>query len=525
MQVQQILGQDWYFANSNEKFILVSKEKPNNYEELSMKIELNAKNEPHKDINLYGTHSNEYVYIFQNQPFKISGVYEIATFELKEYTDSTVQLLIGRDNNYTYFYIFKAPLDNDSIPESISVTHLGTVENVLFPIPYEFPLKDKVSFYYENGYYYLDYRTLFFGYITNVLEPFSFFRFNDRRFETFMVDKGYNLNINFSKNGKIDTIVCPKGIFDVHSFEYFEIESLINELPRIHTVYYYRLFSISERKRILFVSETYNNFSTTHVGTKEYKFVDGLLYDLTNNRFVLPKVKYVFRRFLLYDYGMPHIFLSETKNGTYLNILSISQKTDKFCRFYASKICSSFSMFDKKNTRKKSILFVEALKNNISRSSMMVFDENLHLELIETDAKLQSILCVHPCSFSNANNSENKTSSCVAAEKNSFYSDTSYITDVSYSLGLIVNTPRGKFGESVYLPISDTTHLDYNASFFNHQVLTIASSFDIASGKNSYYLKVICRRNDFENHTYIINLNTGYSALDNSLINSIADIF
>ena len=523
MQVQQILGQNWYLANSNGKFILTNKDTPNNYVELSMRIEPNTKSAHNENINLYSTHSNEYIYIFQNQPFKISGIHEIVAFELYEYGNSAIQLLIGRDKMYTYFYVFKATSNTDSISSSVSVTHLGSIENYLFPLPYEFSLKSKVSFYYENGYYYLDCSYLYLGYISDVREPFFFFRFNDKHFETFSAHKGDR--INFSENGKPETIVCPKGIFDVHSFKYFEIESLIEELPKYHTAYYYKVFNISENKKVLFVSETYVNFSSALIGNKDYQFAEGLLYDLTSNRFVLPKVKCVFRRFLLYDYGMPHIFLSKTKNDTYLNILSLSKKTNKFCRFYASKLHTAFSMFDKETSRRKSILFIENSKNNTSESAMMIFDENLHLELVELDAKLESILSIQPCNFINSSSSENKTHSYVATEKSYFHPDTSYITETAYSLGIILKTPRGDFGESVYLPTSDTSHVDYKSSFFKHQLLTIASSSDVASAKNSSFLKATCRRNDFENHTYIINLNNGYSDVDDSIINSIAEVF
>lgn len=518
MQVQRVLDKSWYLVNSAEKHFLASKNHPNEHEDVSYRMEPNLSNGDNSSIHLYKQPTNAYIYIFNNTPFKITGVEELASFKFHEYPDINFQLLVGYDTSKVYFYAFQSPKHCDSDDSSITAKLLGTIDKAVFPFAENFNLKSKLRFYYENGYYYLDCSSFFFNYITIVLKSISLLRFNSERLETFIAQEGHY--INFSENARPEVVVTDTGIFDVHSFEFFELQSLIKELPIFYTAFYYKVFSLSSKKKGLFISETPIDFSNLYKKNRAFEKVNGILYDLSEKCFIFPHSRFLFRSFLLYDYGMPHIFFA---NNSTLNIISLNKHSNKFSKTSCSALNTAFSFFDNDVTRKKAFLFIKENKKT-DRTALLVFNEHLNLEIFEHSVEFHSLINIESCTLFDTRDTRGALIPYIAKERVDISADTAFVNHANHTLGLIVKSPLGEFGELLYVPIDVSTHIDYAMSFFKYDFFTLTShSEDTSNPCAKSYLKAVCRRNDFENYVYLINIGINSSRVENPFIQLLAN--
>ena len=501
-----------------------------------------------------------FFYIFNGELYKIEGAQKVFILDEKPLSEKKA-IFIAFDENYVYFYKFyynEADSSNyhihySSVPRSLLISHNSVT-----------------SIFCDDEYYYITPSAL-----VKENKKAYFIKLNFEIFEGFEIERN---SIIIEHSCTKFCILTPKGFFISPEFKFYDLRNMIKFLGKNYTDFYYKWFVTPTGRKFVFVSKRPIEFSNFEIpSAKEYKngvFVEGLLYDVDEQKFIAPSINSIKSKkrwltFFLYDAGVPHVYKIDSSASNVdscefaILYLNARNTLSKFICVDFPTFVTHFTnpYFDDPNSKampiRKRIIFANVKKakkgsaqiNDISASSapthnncIFVFDDELNI--IFTD----NYVCFHAaiffvdqyhstrCRFK-AMQYSNMISYFYLDDKNSFGKHTSIIHNSKSSIfhlfgndSIIINSYKGEFGEYVLVFLSPDLKIDYSLSFFEYKKIKISTLPKNTSKRRKirpqdsrYYLRTVSRRNDFENATHLIELNEKVIFSYNDFISHLAN--
>lgn len=307
----------------------------------------------------------------------------------------------------------------------------------------------------------------------------------------------------------------------------------------------YSFFTTFSERHFVFISQKTINFTEYEIITPNQASLasleKGLLYDLDNDTFVFPKINdYAcvenWPTFLIYDHSVPHVIVCnngyqtlysiifwDSKRRKYSNITSVSKPT------FISHV-STVSLADDINVvRKKHIIFVDSHKTHFkhlandncchsdigANNLMIVLDDELNVESIDKEIKFNSVHYFKSRLDSNqkAYHSLYTITKHFIASSDEEVFDADFIFHTFDNDAIIIKTNKSELGEYVFVLLKNEIKIDYSMGFFKYVRFEHTEGFnDFKHAKDfldeNPFVIFYCRRNDFENISYALNLKT-----------------
>ena len=465
-----------------------------------------------------------FFYDFFGSIFKIKNATNVQLMnKIEEHDGFTSQILLALTEKKLYIVSFCSfHKRNDVLSQSSArfrfLTSIGVnrLSNSIITTSKNIYTLPQLRFISKNGWYYMAWHMNNHVAAGNKAE---IIKFNHHDVMTYTVQQNALLiGRDNTHNALPKYVITSDEIFDVDSFRTYDLKDLFSTHKLYYKNLFYRIFSTPSDKKFLFVCKNDVNFRNLKNSKTNYfsrgLCVSGFLYDLENHTIILgneetPNKPWL--KFFLYDDGIPHVYKTTSTLGEDMfGIFFYDKKKNKFSKIFAKDkpIFVSYQKIDNSFvTSKIRYIFMTAMdKENhdfpessvtrdiVSSDIMLAIDENLSIVNADSYVQLASVV---------------------------FTSDDLPIIDISkvrakafYLSGsdaIILKSYKGQFGENVLMFLNDGPHINYSLSFFNYQRMVLGLDTTKRANRhytNSEYIKVMCALNDFENETFIVNLQT-----------------
>lgn len=342
----------------------------------------------------------------------------------------------------------------------------------------------------------------------------------------------FNLDNFFRDYSQKKYTLTSTGILDNTNSMFFNLEHLYALLNVDYQTLLYRIFYTSYGKNILFIANpTFNVYKSINSTTRSGIFIKGALYDLDNQEFIFPNIKNCRTQqkwliFYIYDDSIPHIYRYGTSVICY-KIIFWNKKHRKYSTLIAKNIHTlisySYNKNDANSALKKQIIFATTYgkkHNSISinkihgyeeidaNNIMIILTPELRLICIENRLHFESACLYNPSNNNKLELLHFSDDDKVNLNKLSDLSNkTLHLKDND---AIIFKSYRGEFGEFVLLFLNCETKIDYTLSFFHYDISDDIISCDSKHSNHQSFanhcIVVTSRRNDFENFSHIISL-------------------
>lgn len=330
----------------------------------------------------------------------------------------------------------------------------------------------------------------------------------------------------------------------------FNMKKMFEMLGNVHPEYSYYFFHTHSDRKFLFVSEKDIPFKKYDQPVDDDTFPHaskacierGLLFDIDNNCFVMTKSEDCqspekWPMFYIYDGGIPNIIITTQDDAYLFNIIYWDNKHCKYTSIqsitaptivsHVSPTCSGDALrkrvfFAKKACKKnKKVLSFNLTESDYITDSeiMLAIDDDLVLGTIEKNVHYSNIIFTQtPFDSMNlsyrALYSREDTDENTSQENDSVKDINTFCVFHTYENDcLILKTYKSEFGENLLVFLNAEIKVNYSLSCFKYEKFVDTEDFKkyvYATDffKSNPFLIVHCRRNDFENITYAINLKT-----------------
>lgn len=458
-----------------------------------------------------------FYYVFAGHVFNISGAQNVTMLPCKilNPNDNSQILIILSDNKF-HFYAF-----SEDYPDTF-YKHLHTISaSAIMQIPTSKvrPFEKYISFNFSSGFFTFNYKV----YDKNNHYDEMLFFFNSHEFKVIELKGASTVSINAKSY-----IITPDGIFDKTTLEFLPLKKLFQAIGKNYRRLCYNIFYTPSKRAMVFVSkEIIPIFDTTENKhpLAEYKkgiTVEGILYDVTNEEFVCPDIYSIpssdltWLKFFLYDDGIPHVFeYPSTSSQNEFATIFWDERHNKFSSIISVELPTFVSYRDTISAKKRVIfakkkrrsLFPKQkhyhLPANALSTDDLMFVLNEELSIIAIDNRIQFETYLSPTNFVIW---ENET----ALKPNKIF----YL---SYKDFIIFKSCKSELGEMSLLFLGEDFGINYDFSFISYGIYTADNDF-AKPAHNTYYeektvksekfLKVMVRKNDFENDIYYVSFNT-----------------
>ncbi|MBO5143241.1 MAG: hypothetical protein J6C46_09715 [Clostridia bacterium] len=333
----------------------------------------------------------------------------------------------------------------------------------------------------------------------------------------------------------------------------FNMAKIFETLGVNQSSYSYYFYLADCERNFLFISKNPipfenfdNNLTNANANSSKACIEKGLLYDMTNNCFVLTKAEDCrdyekWPNFFIYDGGIPHVIVTEVDNMDFYKVIYWDTKRCKYActsmftqpAYFISHvnptsndkasryriIFANFSNAHLKNDGLmhscKSHFDTEKVPHISVNESMLVLDNDLSLIKHEKSIRYEDIIYFDSkqTSAGLAYKTLYPTETCLRKLSSSNEIDVPFVIHTFKGDVLVTKTYKSELGEYLLIFLDNTFRINYSLSCFSYTKFEETAEFQkykyaAEFFRNNPFLIVSCRRNDFENISYAINLKT-----------------